>query len=253
MHQTLSIISKKRILDFIWQHLLLIVSLYFMTLGVALCIRSNMGSSVISSIPMAFAIAGSKGLAPGLTIGEYTNIMNMILVGGQILVLGKKFEKIQLLQLVIGFVFGALIDINMYLTKSIECSAIANQTIVQLSGCTVMAFGIAMEVRCGSITMPGEGFPVAISRRTGKQFPKIKIIVDISLVSIAIVSCLCFFGKWQWNIVGAGTLFAMFYVGYIVKLLNNKMGWFDKLLNYRPGMQRYVYGLARFIKSHVHK
>lgn len=52
--------------------------------------------------------------------------------------------------------------------------------------------------------------------------------------------------NWQWNIIGPGTLFAMFYVGYIVKLLNRHLGWFDRLLS-RPGMRRYVYGLARYV------
>lgn len=35
--------------SFLWQHLLLILSLYLMTLGVVLCIKSCLGSSVISS------------------------------------------------------------------------------------------------------------------------------------------------------------------------------------------------------------
>ena len=39
-----------------------------------------------------------------------------------------------------------------------------------------------MEVKCGSVTMPGEGLPAAISKLTGKPFAKIKIRVDIALV-----------------------------------------------------------------------
>lgn len=45
-----------------------------MTFGVALCVKSNLGSGVISSIPMSFSLAGEAGLAPGWTIGGYTNI-----------------------------------------------------------------------------------------------------------------------------------------------------------------------------------
>lgn len=221
-----------------------------MTLGVALCVRSNLGSSVISGIPMAFSIAGAYGLAPGLTIGDYTNIMNIILVMGQLLVLRRQFERVQLFQLVIGFVFGALIDLNMYFTSALVCDTLPMQALTQFAGCTVMAFGIAMEVRCGSVTMPGEGFPVAISRVTGKPFPKIKIMVDVTLVVLAVVSCYYFWGAWQWNIIGGGTLFAMFYVGYVVKLLNKRMDWFDRLLCYRPGFRRYIYGLAKWMLHH---
>lgn len=67
--------KKERIVSFLWQHLLLICSLFIMTLGVAVCVRSNFGSSVISSIPLAMTLAGTEGKAPGLTIGDYTNIM----------------------------------------------------------------------------------------------------------------------------------------------------------------------------------
>lgn len=247
MIESLSLPSKIQIIQFFWQHILLLVSLYVMTLGVALCVRSNLGSSVISSIPMAFSLAGQQNLAPPLTIGGYTNLMNMILVVGQILVLRRRFEPVQLFQLLIGFVFGALIDINMYLTSMLTCDTLPVQIAVQFAGCTVMAAGIALEVRCGSVTMPGEGFPVAISRVTGRPFPKIKIVVDVTLVALAVVSCYCFWGAWQWNVIGIGTLFAMFYVGYVVKLLNPHMGWFDRLLGYRPGFRRYIYGLARYI------
>lgn len=249
MIKSVSLPSKVQFIQFSWQHILLLASLYVMTLGVALCVRSNLGSSVISSIPMAFSIAGQQGLAPSLTIGGYTNIMNMILVVGQILVLRRRFEPVQLFQLLIGFVFGALIDVNMYITSSLVCDTLPVQMMVQFAGCTVMGVGIALEVRCGSITMPGEGFPVAISRVTGRQFPKVKIVVDVTLVALAISSSYYFWGAWQWNIIGIGTLFAMFYVGYIVKLLNPRMGWFDRLLGYRPGFRRYLYGLARYIHN----
>lgn len=260
MIKSVSLPSKIQVIQFLWQHILLLlwqhilllVSLYIMTLGVALCVRSNLGSSVISSLPMSFSIAGQEGLAPPLSIGGYTNIMNMILVVGQILVLRRRFEAVQLFQLLIGFVFGALIDVNMYLTSFMVCDELPSQLIAQFLGCTVMAAGIALEVRCGSVTMPGEGFPVAISRITGIPFPKVKIVVDVTLVVLAVVSCYWFWGCWQWNIIGIGTLFAMFYVGYVVKMLSPRMGWFDRLLGYRPGFRRYIYGLARYIYTKVH-
>ena len=73
-------LSKPRVIGFLWQHVLLLVSLYVMTLGVALCVRPNMGSSVISSLPMSMSLAGADGMVPALTIGSYTNMMNMLLV-----------------------------------------------------------------------------------------------------------------------------------------------------------------------------
>lgn len=243
--------SKEQVISFAWQHVLLLISLYFMTLGVAMCVRSDLGSSVISSCPLAFTLAGNEGIVPHLTLGTYTNILNALLVAGQVVVLRRQFKPVQLFQLLIGFVFGALIDMNMAITAVYLPATLIGKIAEQLAGCTVMAAGIAMEIKCASITMPGEGLPVAIAKVTGKSFADIKIIVDVTLVTLAVISCFVFFGHWMWNVVGIGTLFAMVYVGAVVKLLSRHMGWFDRILNYQPGFRRYIFGLARFLYSQV--
>lgn len=238
---------KERIISFVWQHVLLLISLFIMTVGVAMCVRSALGSSVISVLPYVFQKAGEANLAPALSIGQFTYIMNAVLVAGQIAVLRRNFEWIQLFQLVVGFVFGSLIDLNMYLTSWLVPTTLLTKIITQIGGCTILGLGIALEVRCGSVTMPGEGFPVAISRMTGAEFPKVKICVDTGLVVLGIIACYAFFGEWQWYIVGIGTLFAMFYVGYVVRVIGKHLLWFERLLAYRPGFRRYVFGLARYV------
>lgn len=237
-----------RVISFVWQHVLLLLSLFVMTFGVALAIRSSLGSSVISSIPMVMMLAGGEGMAPALSIGDYTNIMNIILVGVQILILRRRFERVQLFQLIIGTVFGWLLDLNMYLTAPLTPSALPGQILAQVVGCVVLGIGIAFEIRCGSITMPGEGVPASISKASGTPFPKAKIWVDITLVVIAVVLGYVFFGRWMANVIGPGTLFAMIFVGIVVKLVGRRIGWFDRVLAYRPGFRRYIYGLARLIK-----
>jgi len=241
--------TKEKAISFLWQHLLLLVSLFIMTFGVVLCVRSNLGSSVISSCPLAFTLAGAENLVPPLSLGSYTNLLNGLLVIGQIIVLRRRFQLVQLFQLLIGFVFGAMIDLNMAITNALVCDTLPVQAFAQAAGCTVMAAGIALEMRCGSITMPGEGLPAAISKATGRSFANAKIAVDISLVTLAVVSCYIFFGEWQWNVIGVGTLFAMIYVGMAVKLVSRHLGWFDRMLGYRPGFRRYIYGLARYVNS----
>ena len=241
---------REKIIGFIWQHLWLLVSLFVLALGVSLCVRSDMGSSVISSAPYAFTIAGEEALAPAWSLGMYTNILNVFLVAGQIIVLGKRFQAVQLLQLFVGIIFGVFIDISMALTSALENDFISMQIGLMIGGSSLMALGVAMEIKCASITMPGEGLPAALSKKTGKPFANMKIYVDISLVAMAIVASYLFFGKWMWNVVGVGTLFAMLYISMAVKVITRHLGWFDTLLGYRPGFRRYLYGLARYIFPH---
>lgn len=244
-----SVDLKSRIIGFLWQHVLLFVSLFVMTAGVALCVRSALGSSVISTIPYVMTEAGTASMAPGLTIGQYTYLMNFILVIAQIIVLRRKFEAVQLFQLVIGFAFGGLLDVNMALTTGMVGDGLLSKIMAQFIGCTILGIGIAFEVRCGSVTMPGEGMPVALTRVTELPFPKAKIIVDISLVVIAVILGYVFFGRWMSNVVGVGTLFAMFYVGLVVKFIAPKIKWFDRVLSFRLGIRRVVCGLLRFISN----
>ena len=239
--------TKEKVISFFWQHLLLMLSLYLMTLGVVLCVKSCLGSSVISSLPFVFSLAGPVSRVPEWTIGGYTIAMNFILVFCQVLILRKKFEPVQLFQLVIGFVFGWLIDLNMFLTSALECATLPSQLFVQFAGCTIMGIGIAFEVRCGSVTMPGEGISIVISQVARRPFAKVKIGVDTALVVLAVGSCYFFFGRWQWNVIGVGTLFAMVYVGLVVKFITPYLGWFDRVLAYIPGFRRYLFGLARLL------
>lgn len=236
--------------SFLWQHLLLVVSMYVMTLGVAMCVKSNLGSSVISAIPFVMTLAGGAGDAPQLTIGQYTYLMNALLVVLQILILRRMFEPVQLFQLVVGFVFGFLLDVNMMLLSSLNAESLLTQTAVQLGGCLVLATGISLEIRCSSVTMPGEGITVAVCRATRIPFAKAKIIIDITLVTGAVTLGYLYFGSWQWNVVGPGTLIAMIFVGAAIKVIDPHMEWFSRLLQYRPGYQRHIYGLARYIYRH---
>ena len=148
-----------------------------------------------------------------------------------------------------GFIFGTMLDVNMLVTSAFPFGTLPAQIAAQFLGCVVLGIGISFEVRCGSITMPGEGFPAAISKLTGKPFSKIKILVDVLLVTIAVILGYIYFGCWQWNVVGGGTLFAMVFVGLVVKFMDGYMGWFNRVLCYRPGFRRYIYGLAKHINK----
>lgn len=242
-----AVLDVTKVKSFLWQHILLFFSLYLMTLGVVLCIKSGLGSSTISSIPYVMALAGEVGKAPEFSVGGYTILMNCLLVVLQILVLRRRFEPMQLFQLVIGFFFGWLIDLNGLLLGWLNPVSVGWQAVCQLAGCTIMGIGIAFEVKCASVTMPGEGITMAISQVSGKTFHNVKIVVDTSLVVIAVVLGYIYFGRWMSNVIGIGTLFAMVYVGLAVKFVNARIDWFDRLLHNVPGFRRTLLGLARFL------
>ncbi len=91
-------VSKEKVISFVWQHILLLFSLYLMTLGVVLCIKSDLGSSVISSLPLSMSTAGQSGIVPALSVGGYTIVMNFVFVALQMAILRRRFEPVQLFQ-----------------------------------------------------------------------------------------------------------------------------------------------------------
>ena len=76
------------------------VGLFIMTIGIALSVKSNLGVSPVSSIPYTMTCVW------GIEMGKATIIFHAALVLIQIVILRKNFKPINLLQIVVGVVFG---------------------------------------------------------------------------------------------------------------------------------------------------
>ncbi len=219
---------------FVRRLLVLIVALFIMTFGVALCIRSNIGASPISVIPFALSLFGGGecfgAKIPALSLGEYTYIMNFVLVALQIVVLRKRYNPFQLLQLAIGFIFGFFLDLCMQITSIFQCENLCLQIAQLLVGGAVMGVGIAVEVMTKMVMMPGEGITLAFSIVTGKDFGRVKVVVDSVMVMMGVGLCYAFWSSWQWNIVGIGSIISMVYVGNVVRLIRPRLRFVDKFL-----------------------
>jgi cytidylate kinase len=96
-------------------------------------------------------------------------------------------------------------------------------------GASLLAYGIAIEVRCNVLLLAGEGLPSSISKAFKWDFGKVKICTDTLLVAIAVVFSFSFFGSWRWDMIGFGTLFSMIAVGAMVRFFAPKIVWVDKI------------------------
>lgn len=227
---------------FLRQNLLLLATIFVLALGVSICIRSGLGSSPISVIPFVLSEAGGFDVSffghaftlPKLSIGMYTYGMHIVFVVTQLLVLRRNFNPVQFFQLIIGFVFSAFLDLTMIITAPIH-DFLSNSGLVVsflglLVGGAIMGFGTAIEVRCKSVLMPGEGIYAAIAQVTKFEFAKIKIAGDVTLVAIGVGLCFWTFGSWQWWIIGLGTLVSMFYVGASMRFFSPHVTWVNAFI-----------------------
>ncbi len=231
---------KSNLSHFFRQHVLLLAALYVLTFGASLFIRSNLGASAISVSPLVWSEAGNASVSlfgwqiPALSVGGYTIIMNSFFVLLQIIILRRRYQLFQLFQLIVGTIFSFFLDVNLAITEPLAAGSgaagFAWGLFLAFAGGTIMGVGVACEVRCKSVMMPGEGLQVAIAQVSGKEFSKVKIVVDTSLVCIALMCCIAFFGTWRWDIIGIGTLVSMVYIGIVVRLLSPHLAWFDNIL-----------------------
>ena len=182
------------LIDTIQRYLLFIIGLFFSALGVAITKKGELGVSPISSVA------------------------NVMLILGQILLLRRKFQWIQLLQVPLSFLFGWFTDFGVWLISFFTPKHYIVQILLVLAGTIVLGFGITLAVIANVILNSGEAFVKALSDTIHKEFGNVKIVFDISCVAVAVILSFLFFHK----LVGTreGTIIAAFCTGFVVKFFS---------------------------------
>ena len=201
--------------------LLLVLGIFIVGHGVALSIRSDLGTSPISSTPYVLNF-----IVPNITVGTFAIIINSLLVLMQVIILKRKTGFQQFIQLPLTFLFGIFIDINLYLTSSIVLDNYLWQLVTVIFSCFVMAFGIFLELKADVGLLPAEGLTLVITQTYDKDFGKTKVLIDTVFVVLAIVLSLAFLGRLE--AVREGTVLAALFVGTIASLYQRKIVFLDK-------------------------
>ena len=193
------------------RYLLFIISLFFSALGVAFTKHGELGVSPISSVANVMSYK-----FPSLSLGTWLVIWNCILIAGQIIILRRKFQPIQLLQVPLSFVFGWFTDFGMWLMSFIPVNTYFMRIMMVAAGIVILGFGISLSVIADVIMNSGEAFVKAVSDTLSKDFGNVKIAFDVSYVIISIVLSLLFF---EFTVVGTreGTIISALFTGIVVK------------------------------------
>lgn len=207
--------SKKEIAK---RYILFVISLFFAALGVAFTKHAELGVSPISSVANVLSCKYSL-----LSLGNWLIIWNCVLIAGQVLILRKKFQLIQLLQIPLSFLFGWFTDFGMWIVSYISVNSYPVRLIMVFVGIVILGFGISLSVIANVIMNSGEAFVKAVSDTTKKEFGNVKIFFDILYVVIALILSLIFF---DFTIVGTreGTIISALFTGLVVKLFCRKIG-----------------------------
>lgn len=199
------------------RYVLFIISLFFAALGVAFTKRGELGVSPISSVANVMSCRFDS-----LSLGTWLIIWNCVLIVGQIMILGKNFRLIQLLQVPLSFLFGWFTDLGMWIVSYIPADTYPVRLIMVVVGIVILGFGISLSVIANVIMNSGEAFVKAVSDKIRKEFGNVKIAFDVFCVVLAIVLSLVFF---DFSIVGTreGTVISALMTGIVVKFFSKKL------------------------------
>ena len=199
------------------RYLVATLGLVLVALGVALSLKSNLGTAPVSCPP---AVLNLKWGA--ISFGTFTWMMHIIFIIAQMIMRRKVLDVHYLLQLFAAFVFGYLCDACIWLLKDIEIASYLMKIVLILAAVLLTAVGIRLEVIGKAWILAGDKVVDVFSEVTGIKFSNAKIGEDVLLVAIsAAFAWICFGSPWGHGdqiVIREGTLLLAALTGLCMKL-----------------------------------
>ena len=191
--------------------------LLIMTLGVAVSVKSDLGVSPVSSIPYTMTCVW------GIEMGKATIFFHAALVLVQVILLRRKFQLKNLLQIPVGVLFGYMTTFSNHLMTFLpDPGNIYIRLGMVVISTVLVAIGLFFYVPADIIPLAGEGVMLAISKVSDKAFSTVKIAFDVTMVVISLITCLILI--YSLGSVGIGTVIAAVMVGMVLKLITKLFG-----------------------------
>lgn len=214
--------------EIVVRYALLVFSLFLIAFGVSLITRSTLGAAPISALAFVLSLFTSPSM------GFYMLVVNALLIVGQMMLLGKQgireFHKELLLQVPVSIIFSVFVDLSLWMQSSIVPDNYFTCLLTLLAGAFVLASGIAIEVVANVAMNSGEYIVQIATRKFKKDFGTLKIINDITLVSLAILAALILSGG-KLEGVREGTVIVALVTGFIVRGISPSLNGLRRALD----------------------
>ena len=195
------------------RYLYTIIGIFFVGLGIAIAKQGDLGISPVSSVANVISIQ-----FPVLTIGTWVMLWNCVMLVIQILILRKDFKIIQLLQFPLSFLLGWFTDLNLLWVKHIPADYYVVQILFVICSSLVLATGIIFMLVSNTVMNVGDALVNVISLKLNKNYGTVKIVFDVTIVTLSVILSFLFFGK----LMGTreGTIITACLTGTNVKILS---------------------------------
>lgn len=200
----------------------MLIGLIVTALGLAVCVRADLGISPITTLAYALNRA-----FPALSLGTYVFFQHVVFFILTLALLRRGFKPFQLLQLPCSFVFGYFVDVWEMLLRRLTLNTYPSRIILLLLGCVIVALGFSLVYTSHVALEANTAFLNALSLRTGKPYGTLKTITDVIIVIMAAAVALIFLR----TVVGIreGTVIAALIVGPIAGFFNKRLTFMERL------------------------
>jgi len=150
----------------------------------------------IGVLPVDAAIASIASLI-GIKVGSFSMIFHGSFFLGQLAMEGKKFRKIEFLQILYIVLGGSVLNFFLYtVLKNVTFTAYPLRLIVCVLAFVTSAFGCMLVMETKLMRTPMEGCIQMIADRIGTTMGKLRQKIDIVLVLVSVAITLIFGEEW---------------------------------------------------------
>ncbi len=207
----------KKTKDILWRYSVATLGLILVALGVALSLKSNLGTAPVSCPPAILNLRWT-----GISVGTFTWMMHIVFILSQVAMLGKKFKAEYLMQIPAAFVFGYLCDAAIWAVDGIVVSNYLTRMALCIATVILTAIGIRLEIIGNAWMLAGDKTTQVISEVTGIKFSNVKIYFDIFLVALSALFAWIAFGVLTGDgenvVIREGTIILAFFTGLCMKI-----------------------------------
>jgi len=190
-------------------------ALLLMAFGVALSVNSNLGVSPVNSLP--YVISQILKIQMGTCVTAVFCFYILL----QIIILGKNFHPVNLLQILFSTIFGYFVDFAKMLVGDFAIPTYLGQLSMLAVSIVLIALGVLLYMDVQLVPMPMEGLSSCVAGKLNKPFPAMKTAIDCLVVLIGAVLSFVFLGKLDG--IREGTVITAVVVGKLIAVFKKRI------------------------------
>jgi len=206
-----------------------VLGVVFLALGTALMSRAGFGMSMV--VAPAYVLSAWIGVIPPGTMCYICQGFLIVVTS----VMMRRFRVTYLFSFLSAVLFGLFVDLFGKPLAAFPADGLGARILLEALGIPINALGVAYLFHTYFPPQAPELFVRELSRRAGRQVYRVKYAYDLCSCALSILLSLLLLGRWDWGILGVGTLIVTLVNSPLIALWGRLL---DRIAEYGPALPR---------------